>query len=99
MRILLIEDEEPAARMIAKGLTHEGYSVDVAGDGEEGSTKALRRNQDLIILDIRLPLKDGWSVCKELRESGLQVPILMLTASSATYDRIRGLDLGADDYL
>ena len=97
--LLLIEDEEDGARMIAKGLRQESYQVDVAFDGEEGFQKALSYPYDLTILDIRLPLKDGWTVCRELRERGVQNPILMLTASGGTEDRIRGLDLGADDYL
>jgi len=87
------------ARSIAKGLRQESYAVDTAGNGQEGLEKALAHIYDLIILDIRLPGKDGWTVCRELRESGSQTPILMLTASDATEDRIKGLDLGADDYL
>lgn len=99
MRLLLIEDEEDAARLIAKGLRQESHAVDVAGDGEAGLDKALSHPYDLIILDIRLPLKDGWTVCRELRQAGLQTPILMLTASGGYEDRVKGLDLGADDYL
>ena len=99
MRLLLIEDEEDAARMIAKGLRQESQAVDVASDGQSGLEKALSHPYDLIILDIRLPIKDGWTVCRELREAGLQTPILMLTASGAYEDRVKGLDLGADDYL
>lgn len=97
--LLLIEDEEAAAHIIAKGLRREAYHVDVAGDGEEGFRKAIAHVYDLTILDIRLPLKDGWAVCQELRARGIQSPILMLTASGGTEDRIKGLDLGADDYL
>jgi DNA-binding response OmpR family regulator len=99
VRLLLVEDEEDAARMIAKGLRQESYAVDVAGDGKSGFEKAVSHLYDLIILDIRLPLKDGWTVCRELRQAGLQTPVLMLTASGSTEDRIKGLDLGADDYL
>ena len=99
MRLLLIEDEEAAARVIAKGLRQESHAVDIAGDGETGLDKALSHPYDLIILDIRLPLKDGWAVCRELRQAGLQEPILMLTASGGYEDRVKGLDLGADDYL
>ncbi|MDQ2841291.1 MAG: response regulator [Acidobacteriota bacterium] len=99
MKLLLIEDEEAAARLIAKGLRQESYLVDVANNGQEGFDKAIAHAYDLTILDIRLPLKDGWSVCRDLRERGHQTPILMLTASGATEDRIKGLDLGADDYL
>jgi DNA-binding response OmpR family regulator len=99
MRLLLIEDEDDAARMIAKGLRQESHAVDMASDGESALNKALSQPYDLIVLDIRLPLKDGWTVCRELRQAGLQVPILMLTASGAYEDRVKGLDLGADDYL
>lgn len=99
MRLLLVEDEEDAARMIAKGLRQESYAVDIAGDGVSATEKALSQMYDLLVLDLRLPLKDGWTVCRELRAAGLQAPILMLTASGSTGDRIKGLDLGADDYL
>jgi DNA-binding response OmpR family regulator len=99
MRLLLIEDEEDAAKMIAKGLRQESHAVDIAGDGESGMNQVLARPYDLIILDIRLPVKDGWAVCRELRAAGLQTPILVLTASGAYEDRVKGLDLGADDYL
>jgi DNA-binding response OmpR family regulator len=99
MRLLLIEDEEDAARMIAKGLRQESHTVDLATDGECGLNKALSQAYDLIILDIRLPVKDGWTVCRELRQVQVHTPILMLTASDAYEDRVRGLDLGADDYL
>jgi len=99
LRLLLVEDEEDAARMIAKGLRQESYAVDIAGDGLSAIEKALSHLYDLLILDVRLPLKDGWNVCRELRSAGLQAPILMLTASGSTGDRIKGLDLGADDYI
>jgi DNA-binding response OmpR family regulator len=85
--------------MIAKALRQEFYGVDIAADGQAGIDQARSRIYDLIILDVRLPIKDGWCVCRELRQAGLQSPLLMLTASGATGDRIRGLDLGADDYL
>ena len=99
MRLLLIEDEEDVARMIAKGLRQESHAVDTASDGEAGLHKALSHPYDLIILDIRLPVKDGFTVCRELRQAGLETPLLMLTASGAYEDRVNGLDLGADDYL
>jgi two-component system copper resistance phosphate regulon response regulator CusR len=85
--------------MIAKGLRQESHAVDIAEDGESGLHKALSHPYDLIILDIRLPMKDGFTVCRELRQAGLQIPVLMLTASGAYEDRVSGLDLGADDYL
>ncbi len=99
MKLLLVEDEEDVARMIAKALRQELYGVDIAADGQVGIDRALSQSYDLIILDVRLPLKDGWCVCRELRQQGLQIPLLMLTASGTTGDRIKGLDLGADDYL
>lgn len=99
MRLLLIEDEQEAALMIAKGLRQDSHNVDVAGDGHSGFQKASSSLYDLIILDIRLPGKDGWEICRELRKAGLQIPVLMLTASGSYEDRVKGLDLGADDYL
>jgi CheY-like chemotaxis protein len=99
VRLLLIEGESDAARMVAKGLRQESHAVDIAGDGKVGLDRALSEPYDLIILDIRLPVKDGWMVCRELRQAGLQIPILMLTASAAYQGRVKGLDLGADDYL
>lgn len=99
MRLLLIEDEEEAAFMIAKALRQESHSVELTFDGKAGVEQALSCPFDLIILDIRLPLKDGWMVCQEVRQAGLQLPILMLTASGAYDERVKGLDLGADDYL
>ena len=83
MRLLLIEDEEDTSRMLAKGLRQESYAVDTALDGQDGVEKALAHLYDLVILDVRLPIKDGWAVCRELRQAGLQIPLLMLTASSA----------------
>ncbi|MGH8700725.1 MAG: response regulator [Burkholderiales bacterium] len=99
MRILLVEDEPRAARMLAKGLREHTYAVDVAADGEEALYQAGVNDYDLIILDIMLPHKDGFEVCRELRAQGLTVPVLMLTARDAVKDRITGLDTGADDYL
>jgi DNA-binding response OmpR family regulator len=99
LRILLVEDEPAAAHMLAKGLREQGYAVDTAADGEDGAYKACINQYDLIILDVLLPLKDGFRVCQELRSSGSSVPILMLTARDAVEDRIAGLDYGADDYV
>jgi two-component system, OmpR family, copper resistance phosphate regulon response regulator CusR len=99
MHLLLIEDEQEAALMIAKGLRQDSHTVDVAADGQSGLERVSSSAYDLIVLDIRLPFKDGWEVCRELRKSGLQIPILMLTASGSYQDRVKGLDLGADDYL
>lgn len=99
MRILLIEDEASAARMLAKGLREQGHAVDVALDGEDGSYKASLNPYDLVILDVILPRKSGLNICRELRESGSSTPILILTARDTVEDRIAGLDHGADDYL
>lgn len=99
MRILLVEDEPSAATMLAKGLREESYAVDVAADGETAQSQAFVNDYDLIILDIVLPGKDGFRVCRELRTNGLTVPVLMLTARDAVEDRVEGLDSGADDYL
>ncbi|HWT00141.1 MAG TPA: response regulator transcription factor [Pyrinomonadaceae bacterium] len=99
MRILLVEDEPDAARMLAKGLREEAYAVDVAGDGERALEQTYINDYDLIILDVMLPGKDGFEVCRELRAAGSAAPVLMLTARDAVEDRIVGLDSGADDYL
>ena len=99
MRILLVEDEPNAARMLAKGLREEAYAVDVAGDGERALELAHLNDYDLIILDVMLPGKDGFDVCRDLRAAGSAVPVMMLTARDAVEDRVEGLDSGADDYL
>ncbi len=99
MRILLVEDEQNAARMLAKGLREQSYAVDVAADGKAALYQAGVNDYDLIILDVMLPLRDGFEVCRELRAGGSNVPVLMLTARDAVSDRIAGLDTGADDYL
>ncbi|HEV3469025.1 MAG TPA: response regulator transcription factor [Pyrinomonadaceae bacterium] len=99
MRILLVEDEPDAAMMLAKGLREEAYAVDVAGDGERALEQAAANDYDLLILDVMLPRKGGFEVCRELRASGSAVPVLMLTARDAVEDRVTGLDSGADDYL
>jgi two-component system copper resistance phosphate regulon response regulator CusR len=99
VRILLVEDEPNAARMLAKGLREETYAVDVAGDGEIALELAHVNDYDLIILDVMLPRKDGFEVCRELRGAGSAIPVLMLTARDAVEDKVEGLDSGADDYL
>jgi DNA-binding response OmpR family regulator len=99
MRVLLVEDEPNAAQMLAKGLRRQAYAVDVAADGEEALYQASVNNYDLVILDVMLPIKDGFTICRELRASGSSVPVLMLTARDAVEDRIAGLNTGADDYL
>ena len=99
MRVLLVEDEARIADFISRGLSEQGYAVDVAGDGEEAVSWAEVAAFDLIILDVLLPRRDGIEVCLTLRNKGLTTPILMLTARDAVEDRVRGLDSGADDYL
>jgi two-component system copper resistance phosphate regulon response regulator CusR len=99
MRILVIEDEKKTAAFLAKGLREAGYSVDVAYDGENGLERARANKFDLLVVDIMLPQKDGWEVVSELRRDGVRTPILFLTARDSVRDRVKGLELGADDYL
>jgi two-component system copper resistance phosphate regulon response regulator CusR len=99
MRILLVEDESRVAGFIAKGLREQTYAVDVASNGEDALYQAGVNEYDLVVLDVLLPVKDGYAVCRELRNSGFRAPILMLTARDAVDDRVAGLDAGADDYL
>ena len=99
MRILLVEDDLRIVGFVAKGLRENAYAVDVATDGEDALYQAAINDYDIIILDVMLPLKDGFAVCRELRNAGFKTPILMLTARDAIDDRICGLDFGADDYL
>jgi two-component system copper resistance phosphate regulon response regulator CusR len=99
VRVLVVEDEAKAGAYLAKGLTENGFVVDVAADGEDGLTWGLARDYDLIVLDVMLPGRDGWSVLRELRAAGRQTPVLFLTARDAVHHRVKGLELGADDYL
>ena len=99
MRILLVEDEARVAGFVAKGLREQSYAVDVAGDGESALYQLAINTYDLVVLDVLLPIKDGHTVCRELRSSGVRTPILMLTALGSVDDRVTGLDCGADDYL
>jgi two-component system copper resistance phosphate regulon response regulator CusR len=99
VRILLVEDDAGIVNFIVKGLREAAYAVDVATDGEDALYQVSINEYDAIILDVMIPLKDGFEVCKELREKGLQTPVLMLTARDSVGDRIKGLDTGADDYL
>ena len=99
MRLLLVEDEPDAARILARGLREQAYAVDVAADGPSACDQATLADYDAIILDVMLPGKDGFEVCRELRKEGLVAPILMLTARDGVDDRVAGLDSGADDYL
>src|ERR687883_969530 len=99
MRVLLVEDEPSAARMLAKGLREQSYAVDVAMDGDAALYQISIYDYDLVILDVMLPRRDGFEVCREMRAMGSSVPVLMLTARDVVDDRIAGLDSGADDYL
>ncbi|MEP6808893.1 MAG: heavy metal response regulator transcription factor [Chthoniobacterales bacterium] len=99
MRILLIEDERKTAAFLEKGLVEAGFSVDVARDGITGAQKALAGSFDLLIVDVMLPHKDGWAIVAELRASEARAPVLFLTARDRVEDRVKGLELGADDYL
>jgi DNA-binding response OmpR family regulator len=99
MRILLVEDEPRMANVIARGLREESYAVDVASDGETGLYQASINDYDLIVLDVLLPQRGGYEVCRELRAQGIATPVLMLTARATVDDRLTGFDAGADDYL
>ena len=99
MKILIVEDDPGIARMLRRGLTQAGFPNDWAEDGARGLEMALETDYSLLLLDVMLPGKDGWQICEALREVGSRVPILMLTARDGVGDRIKGLDLGADDYL
>lgn len=99
MRILVVEDEKKVARFIQQGLEEEHYAVEIAGDGESGAVMAETGSYDLIILDVMLPGIDGIEVTRRLRAAKVPAPILMLTAKTATEDKVAGLDSGADDYL
>lgn len=99
MRILLVEDEERIASFISRGLKEAHYVVDVAKDGEKGLFMAEVNEYDLLILDIKLPIYDGISICRQLRNKKIDVPILMLSAKNTPEDKVCGLNCGADDYL
>jgi two-component system OmpR family response regulator len=99
VRILVVEDDPKAARFVKQGLQEEGHVVDVADDGNEGARLAHINTYDLFILDIQVPGISGLELARELRRSGFETPILMLTARDSTQDVVRGLDAGADDYL
>ncbi|MBI5057438.1 MAG: response regulator transcription factor [Nitrospirae bacterium] len=99
MRILVVEDEKKIADFIKRGLKEEGYSVDIASDGEEGHFRATTEKYDMVILDLMLPKIDGISLCRKLREEKILTPILILTARDTVKDKVQGLDSGADDYL
>ena len=99
MKILIIEDDKKIVNFLKKGLQEEGYTVDFSLNGEEGIYLATSFEYDLILLDIMLPLKDGIEVCQSLRSSDINTPVIMLTARDSVEDKIKGLDIGANDYL
>ncbi len=98
-RVLIVEDEETLVLTLSDRLRSEGYAVEAARDGDAGLERALRESFDLVLLDVALPRRDGLDVCRQLRQRGVQTPILMLTARGQVVDRVVGLRLGADDYL
>ena len=99
MRVLVVEDDAKLVRALHKGLSLEGYEVDVAVEGDEALARATAVDYDAVVLDVMLPGLDGFEVCESLRRAGRWVPVLMLTARAEVDNRIRGLDAGADDYL
>lgn len=99
MKILVIEDETKTAAFLHKGLTEQGFTVDTTPSGEEGLRLATTSKYDLVILDVMLPGKDGWSVMEGLKAAENNTPVLFLTARDTVQDRVKGLELGADDYL
>ena len=99
MRALIVEDETKTATYLSKGLSENGFVVDVAGDGEDGLHLAQSYAYDVIVLDVMLPKRDGWSVLSALRATRVTTPVLFLTARDAVEERVHGLELGADDYL
>ncbi len=99
MRVLVVEDNPKMGRFIRQGLTENGYTVAVVSSSHDGEDRAAAESYDLIILDVMLAAQDGMATCRNLRRRGVKTPMLMLTALSATADKVRGLDAGADDYL
>src|SRR5499433_3469818 len=99
MRVLVVEDETRMARLLKRGLEEEGHAVDIAADGPEGLWLATENDYAAIVLDVMLPGFDGFELCGRLRAAGVWIPVLMLTARDAVADRVRGLDVGADDYM
>ncbi len=99
MRVLVVEDEAKTAAYLQKGLRESGFAVDVAGDGEHGLELALSNDYACLVFDVMLPKRDGWSLLKELRAEGVNAPAIFLTARDEVADKVRGLELGADDYL
>ncbi|NAZ87772.1 response regulator transcription factor [Kineococcus indalonis] len=99
MRVLLVEDEVALAQTLRRGLVQEGFAVDLAHDGREGFWRARELPYDVLVLDLMLPLRNGYEVCRDLRAAGVWTPVLVLTAKDGEYDEVDALDLGADDFL
>ena len=99
MRVLIVEDESKTAKYLSKGLLEQGFIADIATNGREGLQMAMSDSYDVAILDVMLPGCDGWSLLSQLRDSGSSLPVLFLTARDSISERVRGLELGADDYL
>jgi two-component system, OmpR family, response regulator len=99
MRLLVVEDDEKMASVLKRGLEREGYAVDVAATGEDALWAGRELPYDAVVLDAMIPAPDGFDVCRQLREAGRWMPVMMLTARDSVDDRVRGLDAGADDYL
>jgi two-component system copper resistance phosphate regulon response regulator CusR len=99
MRLLLAEDDPYLSAMLSKGLREHAYAVDVVGDGDAAVFQAAVNEYDVVVLDVMMPKRDGFAICRELRRRGILAPVLMLTARDALADKIEGLDAGADDYL
>ncbi|WP_123041650.1 response regulator transcription factor [Cohnella candidum] len=97
--IMVIDDDEKITSLLRRSLAFEGYEVTTAPDGSEGLRMLAQRPADLVVLDVMMPKIDGWEVCRRLREAGILSPVLLLTAKDEVQDRVKGLDLGADDYL
>jgi two-component system response regulator MprA len=98
-KIVVIDDDAKITSMLKRSLAFEGYAVSTASNGQEGLRMLLQEDPNLVVLDVMMPQIDGWEVCRRIREGGSEVPILMLTAKDEVSDRVKGLDLGADDYL
>ncbi|MGZ9583418.1 response regulator transcription factor [Paenibacillus marinisediminis] len=97
--ILIVDDDEKIISMLRRALVFEGFEVNTATNGSQGLKEMIVREPDLLILDVMMPEVDGWEVCRRMREAGSAVPVLMLTAKDEVQDRVKGLDIGADDYL
>ncbi|HEY2784293.1 MAG TPA: heavy metal response regulator transcription factor [Fimbriiglobus sp.] len=99
MKLLLVEDDAKTVAILRTGLVEHGFAVEAAGTGPEGFAKAVEGGYDLVVLDVMLPGMDGWTILRDLRAAGVTTPVLLLTARDAVRDRVKGLELGADDYL